>query len=71
MRNPVFVVCGAVVLAVAALPGVLSSQTPAPANPDSPVLYENARLIPGDGAAAIERASMLVEGRSSGFIHIV
>ena len=61
MRTPVFVVCGAVVLAVAALPGVLSSQTPAPSQSDQPVLYENARLIPGDGGAVIERSAVLAD----------
>src|SRR6187402_3550685 len=37
----------------------LGSQSPAPA--DAPVLYENARLIAGDGSAVIERAAMVVD----------
>ena len=61
MRNLVFVVCGAVALVIAALQGVSSSQAPPPLQPEQPVLYENARLIPGDGGAPIERAAMLVE----------
>lgn len=40
-----------------------SGQSPAPAAADAPVLYEHARLIPGDGGAVIERAAMLVEKR--------
>ncbi|MEY4635751.1 MAG: hypothetical protein RJA55_1549 [Acidobacteriota bacterium] len=41
----------------------LSSLAPAAQapQPGAPVLYENFRLIPGDGNAAIERAAMLVE----------
>ncbi len=38
-----------------------AAQAPLPSGPGAPVLYENARLIPGDGSAAIERAAMLVE----------
>jgi imidazolonepropionase-like amidohydrolase len=34
-------------------------QAPVPSN--APVLYENARLIAGDGSAAIERSAMLVD----------
>ncbi len=57
MRSAILIgVCVAVLGAVSE-PG----QSPAPANPDAPVFYENARLIPGDGGAAIERAAMLVE----------
>lgn len=41
----------------------LRGQSPAPANADDPVVYENARLIPGDGGAVIERAAILVEQR--------
>lgn len=42
---------------------VLSSLAPAAQAPvpGAPVLYDNVRLIPGDGNAAIERAAMLVE----------
>jgi len=61
MRNLESAVFGALALAIAALPAVSSSQTPAPGQPNQAVLYENARLIPGDGGAPIERAGMLVE----------
>src|SRR5688500_6599616 len=30
--------------------------------PSGAVLYQNARLIPGDGGSAIERSALLVEG---------
>jgi imidazolonepropionase-like amidohydrolase len=56
-----FASCAAVA-AIAGLSG--ASQTPPPA--DRPTLYENARLIPGDGGPAIERSAFLVEkGRIS------
>lgn len=38
-----------------------AAQAPFASGPGAPVLYENVRLIPGDGTAAIERAAMLVE----------
>ena len=63
MRNLAFAVSGALALAIATLPGLSSAQAPPPLQPDQPVLYENARLIPGDGGAAIERAALLVEKR--------
>ena len=53
MRNLAFAVSGALALAIAALQGVSSAQAPSPLQPDQPVLYENARLIPGDGGAVI------------------
>jgi imidazolonepropionase-like amidohydrolase len=52
---------GSSVLVVA---GAIGLQGQAPARggaTDGPVLYENARLIPGDGSAAIERAAMLAD----------
>jgi imidazolonepropionase-like amidohydrolase len=57
MRTAVISAC---LLAWVAAAGA-GGQSPAPINPDGPVLYENARLIPGDGSAAIERAALLVE----------
>lgn len=33
----------------------------AAAQADGPVLYENARLIPGDGRAALDRAAVLAD----------
>jgi imidazolonepropionase-like amidohydrolase len=48
------VLAGVVMMAV-----VLSAQETVPRNPGAAVLYENARLIPGDGQPAIERAAML------------
>jgi imidazolonepropionase-like amidohydrolase len=42
----------------------VGGQSPAPVDPDGPVLYENSRLIPGDGSAAIARAAILVEKRA-------
>jgi imidazolonepropionase-like amidohydrolase len=59
MRIPVIVAC----LLVAGSLGA-RGQAPQPIDPDSPVLYENARLIAGDGSPAIERAAMLVEKRT-------
>jgi imidazolonepropionase-like amidohydrolase len=51
---------------VLAAVGVASAQQPPQRPPRGAVLYENARLIPGDGKPAIERAAMLVrEGRIS------
>lgn len=46
-----------IIVCVAALAGQ------APPSPGTPVLYENARLIPGDGGPPIERAAMLVENQ--------
>lgn len=40
--------------------GSLAPAAQAPV-PGTPVLYDNVRLIPGDGSAALERAAMLVE----------
>jgi imidazolonepropionase-like amidohydrolase len=57
MRTTLIAAClGAAVSGIA-----LSGQSPV--NADAPVLYENARLIAGDGTPAIERAAMLVEKR--------
>ena len=50
--------CGALVVAVVGLRGGSSAQTPAAGQP---VLYENARLITGDGSAVIERAAVLAD----------
>jgi imidazolonepropionase-like amidohydrolase len=54
-----------VVLASVLLAGSLGArgQAPQPFDPGRAVLYENARLIAGDGSPAIERAAMLVEKR--------
>jgi len=60
MRTTVISVCVLVMLGAV----VLRSQSPAPANPDSPVLYENALLIPGDDSAVIAGAAILVEKRA-------
>jgi imidazolonepropionase-like amidohydrolase len=43
--------------------GAIALGGQATVSPDAPVLYENARLISGDGSPVIERASMLVEKR--------
>ena len=51
---------GAGVLAVVASIGV-QGQAPARGATDGPVLYENARLIPGDGGAVIERSAVLAD----------
>jgi imidazolonepropionase-like amidohydrolase len=52
----------AIVLALTTV--ALAQETPRLPNRGSVVLYENARLIPGDGQPAIERAAMLVrDGR--------
>jgi imidazolonepropionase-like amidohydrolase len=59
MRNLSLGVCA---LTAAAVIGLGAQSRPAATVPaDGPVLYENARLIPGDGGAAIERAAMLAE----------
>jgi len=63
MRNLAFAVSGALALTIATLQGLSSAQAPPPLQPDQPVLYENARLIPGDGGAVIERAALLVDQR--------
>lgn len=61
MRKTFLTACAAAA-AIAGLSG--SSQTPPQA--DRPALYENARLIPGDGGLPIERSAFLVEkGRIS------
>ena len=52
-------VCGLVVAAAIGLHG--QSTPPAAAQAGDPVLYENARLITGDGSPAIERSAFLVE----------
>jgi imidazolonepropionase-like amidohydrolase len=53
--------CAAAVTAVALASG---QETPRPANRGRVVLYENARVIPGDGQPAIERGAVLVrDGR--------
>ncbi len=54
---------GAVLIAVGGL-CVASLRAQGPAVVDAPVLYENARLIPGDGSAVIERSALLVEKRA-------
>ena len=59
MRTAILSAC---VLAVAGVVGP-RGQSPAPIDADAPVVYENARLIPGDGSAVIERAAILVEKR--------
>jgi len=59
MRTTIF---GACVLAVVGSLG-LRGQAPPAANPDGSVLYENARLITGDGSGVIERSALLVEQR--------
>jgi imidazolonepropionase-like amidohydrolase len=47
-----------------AVAGLAAQQTPQLPNRGTVVLYENARLIPGDGQPAIERAALLVrDGR--------
>ena len=51
---------GAGVLAEVASIGV-QGQAPARGATDGPVLYENARLIPGDGGAVIERSAVLAD----------
>lgn len=54
-------VCACGVMAVV-LVGVRAQSIPAAAvQADAPVLYENARLIPGDGGAVVERAALLAE----------
>jgi imidazolonepropionase-like amidohydrolase len=58
MRKLTFAVCGALVVAVVGLRGGSSAQMPAAGQP---VLYENARLITGDGSAVIERAAVLAD----------
>jgi imidazolonepropionase-like amidohydrolase len=51
------------VIFILVLTAAVSAQNTNPPQPSNagPVLYENARLIPGDGSPAIERAAMLVE----------
>lgn len=58
MRKTLVTACAALAIVIG-LSG--ASQIAPPA--DSPTLYENARLIPGDGSPAIERSAMLVEQR--------
>ena len=57
MRSAMLAACALVVF------GYLepAAQAPVTAASDAPVLYENARLIPGDGRAPIERSAMLVD----------
>lgn len=50
---------GLLALAVMASPGV-RGQAP-PGNPTGPVLYENARIITGDGGSVIERGAILAD----------
>ena len=53
-----------VLLVFVAVATLSAQETPRLANLGRVVLYENARVIPGDGAPAIERAAMLVrDGR--------
>jgi len=61
MRTAILGACVAAVLGVLGVRG----QAPSSAlnNPDGPVLYENARLIAGDGSAVIERSAILAERR--------
>lgn len=58
-------VCVLVAAAVMGLRGQAPAPAPAPAvRAEGPVLYENARLIPGDGGPVIERSAILVEQRA-------
>lgn len=56
MRTPVTIVALAAAASLAA-----GAQTLRPASADGPVLYENARLVAGDGSPVIERAALLVD----------
>jgi imidazolonepropionase-like amidohydrolase len=59
MRNAIVGVCG---LMAAVAVGMRAQSLPTAAvQADAPVLYENARLIAGDGSAAVERAALLAE----------
>ena len=51
--------CGVLALAVMGLGA--QSRPVAAVQTDGPVLYENARLVPGDGSAALERAALLAD----------
>ena len=56
----------AALIALAFAATISAQQTPRQPNRGRPVLYENARLIPGDGGPAIERSALLVrDGRIS------
>lgn len=57
MRTVVLAILAAAVIASAGTRG----QAPAPRTTSDPVLYENARIIPGDGGAVIERGAILAE----------
>ncbi len=59
MRTAIISACVLVAVSSIAVRGQLN----APVDPEGPVLYENARLIPGDGSGVIERASLLVANR--------